>query len=116
MYSLPVSMQASKQSLVHASDMNRRLQQRKCPELSINISVDPAGVSCAPITACKAGIGDGARAEMDFTLYPSFACALPLSPPLTESHSLLGISEVHDRHEKADPLCAALFRTACSTS
>ena len=107
-------MQASKQSLVHASDINGRPQQRKCPELSIDLFVDPAGVSCAPITACKAGIGDGTRAEMDFTLYSSFACALPLSPPLNNWRSLSEISEVHDWHERGDLLFAPLFRALCS--
>ena len=34
-----------------------------------------AGAECAPIKACRAGVGDGIRDKIDFTVYPNFTCA-----------------------------------------
>lgn len=46
---------------------------------------------------------------MEFTLYPSFACAPPL-PSLLHSSSAPGLFGLHARHGKADTTCAESFR------
>ena len=31
---------------------------------------------CAPVKACRAGVGDGSRESINLTVYPNFTCKL----------------------------------------